>query len=119
MSDTVDDTVAPIGADGGTRLKWTLGAQYRLGKLAEPPSFEDLRKPGLRFFAALCDFVWASQVDGPFKAPADVAEALNNKNIPEVAAAMTAAFLESRPPEDDPQKKNTRRSVKGRGPGKR
>ena len=64
-----------VSLDEPRPIKWTFGAQARLGSLPRPPELSDLAKPR-KSYSALCSFLWASltQRNHPFDSPEDLAE---------------------------------------------
>lgn len=74
-------------------IRWTFGAQARLGSLARPPELSDLARPR-KSYSALCAFVWASlvQKNHPFESPEDVAEFITTVDQKDAA---TSAFLDA------------------------
>lgn len=90
------DIKAPL--QDGISIRWNKRAEYKLGKLEDPPSFQDLKREDHRFFSAICDFIWAMQVAPiKLKSPEEVAELIDNDNLPGVVKSVVDAILEATP----------------------
>lgn len=86
-------------------IKWSRRAQYRLGKLKTPPDLRDVFNAaggsGLKFLAALCEFIWAAQTShesrggkADYATPEDLADALTPAEIPTLANTLADAYLD-------------------------
>jgi hypothetical protein len=94
-------TQVPL-AGGPLAIRWTNRAQYRLGKLEQPPTLDDLKAGGERFLSALCDYLWAAQDFAPparprFAAPEDIITHITADNFATVAESFLACFTADNP----------------------
>ncbi len=87
-------------------LRWSYGAQARLGSLPRPPEFADLTRPRKSFYA-LAAFLWAALVErGAFEGPEDLAECLTPATMPGALKALADAITQANPKTDDAEKKS-------------
>ena len=86
--------MATIQLDTERSLKWTMRAEFKLGRLPNPPSIGDIGSKNRRkAFYALCCHLWASlEGEHPFNEPEEIAEHLAT---PEAQLAGIKAFHET------------------------
>lgn len=90
-----------VELDSPRAIRWTFGAEARLGSLPRPPQLQDLShsNPRKRYFT-LCAVVWASldPKDNPFETPEDLAEVLDtDAKVRAASEAFMRTWRDSRP----------------------
>ena len=94
---SVVDTPVIVQLSHPYALRWSYGAQARLGSLPRPPVFADLSRPRKSFYA-LSAYLWASMVDrNVFEGPEDVAEELTQDRLSGALKALVDAVTQSMP----------------------
>lgn len=89
------DAPITVMLDRPRRLRWSMAALVRLGRLERPPAFSDLlARNAAKSHFALCAFLWAGVEGGAddFPEPESIAEHLDTE---EKVAAALAALLQA------------------------
>jgi hypothetical protein len=87
------DEVFKVTLDVPRVIRWSFGAEARLGSLPRPPQLSDFGNNRKAFFA-LCGFIWAAldPESNPYERPDQLAEFLSE---PEKVREASSAFFKA------------------------
>lgn len=106
MASPADNPVV-VQLDKPRVIRWSYGAQARLGSLPRPPEFTDLTRPRKSFYA-LAAFLWAAMTDrAAFEGPEDVAEVLTPDRVPGALKSLADAVTQANPSTEETSQKKS------------
>lgn len=83
------------------KIRFSNRAIYRHGTLDRPLDLSEVAKDE-RSFTALCQWLWATIIDAnPFKSPDDLADEIEEQQVPDLVRTLIDAHKLANPPKAD------------------